>query len=759
MASLGEPGEGHKTIMHPRFFTLAALLLGLPPAVHAQQQPNPVVWLKADAITGLKDGAAVASWADTSGMGNNAAQENADQQPTYVANAIHGKPAVHFDAANQTFLSLKRPVQDDFTIFCVFRSKLDRGMDPAWWGSTALLACDLPDVYNEYGMALNGEGQVLAGVGDPDKRLISGTGYNDGQAHIVTFQRLRRTRETALFVDGALAAHQTDTTTESMTAPAHLRLGVNRDDAIYFTGDIAEVAIFDVALTPAQRQTAERNLEAKYGIAPGGASEGPTPPIPAAQRTQVLIPSPDPKPAIHGPSVVGASSNRPFLFRVPATGQDPLTYAATGLPSGLTLDPQTGIITGAIVAPGTYTAQVTVSNAQGMATRALSLICGDHKLAQTPPMAWNSWNIYANTVTDAQVRASADALVKDGLAAHGYQYIVIDDSWEGGRDAKGNILPNRRFPDMKALADYVHSKGLKLGIYSASTEQTCSGFAGSLGHEAQDAATYAGWGMDYLKYEWCPQGIIQDNGNAGDIQAPFKTMRECLDKTDRDMVYAISTYGRANIWDWAQNIGANTWSSYGLLREDWKSATQGPFNTPWQLGHPGPGHWGDLGLLSVGRIGYGQVHVSKLTPSEQMTQLSLWSLLAAPLTLSCDLTSLDPSAFHPSTTALLTNDEVLDVDQDPQGQAATQVEKTEFRQIWARPLADGTQAVGLFNLEDRPFNIRVTWTALKLTGPQPVRDLWLHQDLGTFDTGFTTEVPAHGVALLKVGQGGPHPAR
>ncbi len=724
----------------------------------ADTQPSPVVWLKADALTGLKDGDSVASWTDSSGAGNNATQAVADNQPDYAASAINGKPAVHFEDSRSTFLALKRPVQDDFTLFCVFRSTEGRDISPAWEDGMGLLACDLPDVYHEFGLALNSLGQLQAGAGDPGHPLASGTGYNDGQPHVVTFQRLRRTGETALFVDGALAAHLTGSTTESLTPATLLLIGGNRDNRNYLTGDIAEVAIFDTALSPAQRQTAEQNLETKYGIAPGGATEGPATPIPAAQRDQTVILPPDPQPALHGPRVVGTSPSRPFLFRIPATGQEPLTFRATGLPAGLTLDPKTGILSGAITAAGTSDVQITVANAQGQATRALTLICGTNKLAQTPPLGWNSWNIFANAVTDADVRQAADALVKTGLAAHGYQYVLIDDSWEGGRDLQGNILPNRRFPDMKALADYVHGQGLKIGIYTAATEHTCSGFGGSLGHEAQDAATYANWGMDYVRDDWCPEGTIQRDDNISDVKAAFGKMHDAMATTNRDMIFSASTHGRDSVWNWAGDVGASTWTTTGALEDTWESLSQAPFNQ-WNVRDAGPGGWNDLGLLMIGPLGYGNLHRSHLTPSEQRVQLSLWSLRAAPLTLSCDLTALDPSTFHPSTSALLTNDEVLDVDQDPLGKIAWPVIDQHHSQyeVWSRPLADGTQAVGLFNMMDRPLDIRVPWAAIKLTGPQPVRDLWLHQDLGTFATQFATEVPPHGVALLKVGQAAPAP--
>ncbi|MBV9470062.1 MAG: NPCBM/NEW2 domain-containing protein, partial [Abitibacteriaceae bacterium] len=221
-----------------------------------------------------------------------------------------------------------------------------------------------------------------------------------------------------------------------------------------------------------------------------------------------LPPAPpvDPHPAIHGPLVMGASPNRPFVFLVPVTGKGPFTYAAEALPKGLKLDAKTGVISGAVSAAGTYDLRVTVKGPAGKATKTFGLICGEHKLALTPPLGWNAWNVYGDTVTAEKIKDQVDWLVKTGLAGHGFQYIIIDDSWEGRRDAEGNIGPNKRFGDIKSLADYVHSKGLRLGIYSSPNEETCSGYAGSAGHEEKDAAFYASCGIDYLKYDWCQAG-------------------------------------------------------------------------------------------------------------------------------------------------------------------------------------------------------------------------------------------------------------
>ncbi len=228
-----------------------------------------------------------------------------------------------------------------------------------------------------------------------------------------------------------------------------------------------------------------------------------------------------PAPAIHGPRRVGATPGRPFHFLIPATGQGPLTYAAANLPPGLTLDPQTGIISGSLKADGEYTVNLSVQGPRGEARRRLTIVAGEHKLAQTPPMGWNSWNAWGVAVDEAKVRQATDAMVQSGLAAVGFQYINIDDGWEKGRDAGGRILPNEKFPDMKRLADYVHSRGLKLGIYSSPGPKTCAGYEASWGHEGQDVRSYAEWGIDYLKYDWCSYDQIAPHPGLDELKQPY----------------------------------------------------------------------------------------------------------------------------------------------------------------------------------------------------------------------------------------------
>jgi alpha-galactosidase len=472
------------------------------------------------------------------------------------------------------------------------------------------------------------------------------------------------------------------------------------------------------------------------------------------------------EPAIHGPRIVGCTPGRDFLFLIPATGEKPLHFSVNlgkwnsdivpfpgervleNLPKGLTLDPETGIISGSLVLPGMTRVEIEVSNSRGRSKRELAIVAGRHKLALTPPMGWNSWNCWATAVSDAKVRAAADAMVKSGLAAHGFQYVNIDDCWEGTRDSHGEIQSNKKFPDMKALADYVHSKGLKLGIYSSPGPKTCAGYEASWKHEAQDAATYARWGVDYLKYDWCSYGDLFPRPDRAARMKPYDLMHRGLDASNRDIVFSLCQYGEGDVWTWGADVGGNCWRTTGDIIDSWSSMSGIGFNQNGHEKYAGPGHWNDPDMLVVGKVGWGpSLHPTKLKPNEQITHISLWCLLSSPLLIGCDMSNMDDF-----TLALLTNDEVLDVNQDPLGKPAGRVAKDGQTEVWARPLFDGTKAVGLFNRGRQPAKVRAAWTELNLDGPQPVRDLWQHKDLGAPSDGFEAVVPAHGTVLLKVGR-------
>jgi len=363
-------------------------------------------------------------------------------------------------------------------------------------------------------------------------------------------------------------------------------------------------------------------------------------------------------------------------------------------------------------------------------------------VAATPPMGWNSWNHFAAKVDDATVRAQADAMVKSGMRDAGYRYINIDDTWEGTRDANGVIHSNAKFPDMKALADYVHSKGLKLGIYSSPGPKTCAGFEGSYGHEAQDAQTYAAWGIDYLKYDLCslaePMIAAKSLDTAQSIQlAAYRKMEAALQATGRPMVYSLCQYGFYQPWRWAPQVGGNSWRTTGDISDSFPRMLQIGLSQAGLSKFAGPGHWNDPDMLEVGNGGMSAI--------EYRTHMSLWALLAAPLLAGNDL-----STMTPETAAILTNREIIAVDQDAAGVQGDRVKAEGGLEIWAKPLAGGAKAVGLFNLSDQPAWLEVHFADLGFSGPVKARDLWEAKDLGVM-AGYKVQAPAHGVVMLRVG--------
>ncbi len=494
-------------------------------------------------------------------------------------------------------------------------------------------------------------------------------------------------------------------------------------------------------------------------LLPGAAGMPETLPAPPEQREPIppmdehIAPIDNSVPGIHGPRVVGATPGRPFLFRIPATGSAPLHFAAENLPAGLTLDASTGILTGSLAAEGTTRARLAVTSAGRRVERDLTILGGRNLLARTPPMGWNSWNVWGLAMDEQKVRDAADHLVSSGLASHGFQYINIDDAWEGERDANGRIQPNGKFPDMKALADYVHAKGLKLGIYSSPGPRTCGGYIGSYRHEQQDAETFAEWGIDFLKYDWCSYGKLYPDPTVEERKRPYRIMADALDRCPRDIVYSICQYGAGNVAEWGAEVGGNMWRTTEDIGDYW-GVVYDYINK--QVGleqYAGPGHWNDPDMLVVGSVGWGpSLHPTELTPFQQISHITIWCMLAAPLLIGCDLTCLDQFTLN-----LLGNDEVLAVDQDPLGVQAKRVKLADDHEVWTRPLWDGTTAVAVLNrLKDKEITVDLRWADVGLTGDLPVRDLWLQRDLAATRDRLPVHLPPHSSRLYKIGT--PNPA-
>ena len=477
-----------------------------------------------------------------------------------------------------------------------------------------------------------------------------------------------------------------------------------------------------------------------------------------AEPAVILTPATSPKPKINGATIFGVRPGSPFLFTIAASGDRPMTFSASDLPPGLRLDPQTGRITGKLDKAGEYSVTLRAKNSLGSAKRKFKIAVGD-KIALTPPMGWNSWNCFAGAVSEEKVKAAADAMVKSGLIQHGWTYINVDDFWQNHRDSKdpslrglfrdaqGNVVPNSRFPDMKGMADYIHGLGLKAGLYSSPGPWTCGGCTGSWQHERQDAGQYAAWGFDYLKYDLCSYGekVPASRSSLDGAQKPYREMGEFLKQQPRDIVFSLCQYGEFDVWKWGGSVGGNSWRTTGDINDSWGSMSGIGFNQDKTAACAKPGNWNDPDMLVVGKVGWGNLHPTHLTPNEQYTHISLWCLLSAPLLIGCDMTQLDPFTLN-----LLENDEVLAIDQDALGNEATTVLRNGETRVYAKDLEDGSKAVGLFNLGEMPAQVTVQWRDIRLKGKQHIRDLWRQKDLGSFKDSFSAEVPRHGVVLIRV---------
>ncbi|HTS77647.1 MAG TPA: glycoside hydrolase family 27 protein [Bryobacteraceae bacterium] len=359
----------------------------------------------------------------------------------------------------------------------------------------------------------------------------------------------------------------------------------------------------------------------------------------------------------------------------------------------------------------------------------------DNGLARTPPMGWNSWNKFHTRVSDEIVRGVADAIASNGMRDAGYVYITIDDTWEGERDANGVLHSNNKFPDMKALADYVHRKGLKLGIYSGPGPTTCEGYEASGGHEEQDAKTFAAWGIDYLKYDWCGARMLH---REAEEQAVYQIMGDALAASGRKIVFSLCQYGRDEVWKWGPKVGGNLWRTTGDISDRWESMDRIGFSQNDLAPYAGPGHWNDPDMLEVGNGG--------MTDTEYRTHFSLWSMLAAPLIAGNDVREMTPAIRE-----ILLNRDVIAIDQDKLGKQAARAWKSGEQEIWTRPLANGDTAVALFNRGKDAASITVHWSELGMNKPPSrARDLWLHQEVKLAGARYTSEVPSHGVVLLRV---------
>jgi hypothetical protein len=456
----------------------------------------------------------------------------------------------------------------------------------------------------------------------------------------------------------------------------------------------------------------------------------------------ILTPAVSKMPKINGAAIFGVRPGHPVLYLIPATGKAPLKYKAQGLPAGLKLDVATGIITGTVDKKGSYPIVFTVSNKLGSNTKKFTLAIGDN-VGLTPALGWNSWNAWGLSVNDEKVRTSAREMA-ERLSVHGWSYINIDDGWEAPkRQDDGKITPNEKFPDMKGLTGYIHSLGLRMGIYSSPGPRTCGGYLGTWQHEDQDAQTYSDWGIDYLKYDWCSYGQIAPKGpNLDEMKKPYLVMRSSLDKVNRDILFSYCQYGMGAVWSWGAEAGGNSWRTTGDITDTWNSMSTIGFNQDKAAPYAGPGHFNDPDMLVVGKVGWGpSLHNTRLTFDEQYTHISQWSLLAAPLLIGCDMGHLDRF-----TLSLLTNDEVLAIDQDALGKSGRQYIKKDGYQVWVKELKDGGKAIGLYNTTDSYQTISLPKSDPALKGYTKIRDVWRQQNV----MAASGRIAPHGVLLLRV---------
>ena len=527
-----------------------------------------------------------------------------------------------------------------------------------------------------------------------------------------------------------------------------------------------------------RRVSAVGCLTALLGVALAAAAltdQAPAPAMPPASahaddEPGILTPPAPPAPRINGPSLYGVRPGRPFLYRIPATGDRPITFSVRNLPAGLTADPATGIIQGTITdaSPRSHATTLEAANAQGRAERTFTIVVGD-TLALTPPMGWNDWYTFYEKPSDALMRKAADIMIASGMADHGYQYVNIDDAWMGrprtedpdeqipARDERGMINANRRFPDMKALTGYIHGLGLKAGIYTSPGALTCAGFHGSWQHEERDAARFVEWGFDFLKYDWCSYSETprpRPDPEMQRRQRPYRLMGGILKQQPRDIVFNLCQYGMADVWTWGAEVGGHSWRTTGDLGLEKGDRLPGFYAIGFKNAaldqHAGPGRWNDPDYILIGYVGNAHnieepPKLTSLTQHEQYSYMSMWALMAAPLFYSGDITRLDPFTLN-----VLNNAEVIAVDQDPLGRQARIVRKSDDEFVLAKPMEDGSIAVGLFNLSEAQRVMTVTASELRVRGRQRVRDLWRWQDVGTMADEYTASVGRHGVMLVRM---------
>jgi alpha-galactosidase len=487
----------------------------------------------------------------------------------------------------------------------------------------------------------------------------------------------------------------------------------------------------------------------------------------------ILTPAPKKTPQINTAEVFGATPGNPVLFKVATTGVRPMKFSASNLPVGLQIDSETGIITGSLKQKGNYEVVLTAKNKLGTTSKKLQIKIGD-TIALTPPIGWNGWNSWEAEIDREKVLASANAMVSKGLADHGWSYINVDDAWMGVRSGPDTALqPNEKFPDIKGMIDYIHSLGLKAGLYSTPYLASYGGYVGASSDyptggethelfkpnrppysrigkykfEPNDARQMASWGVDFLKYDW-----------RIDV-ASTERMSTALKNSGRDIVFSLSNNAPfEKVTDWVRL--SNMYRTGPDIKDSWTSLYNTSFVLDKWSPYAGPGHWSDADMMILGDVSIGPVlHPTRLTPDEQYSHVSIFSLIASPMLIGCPIDRLD--AF---TVSLLSNDEVIAINQDPLGKAARLVLEKDGFQVWKRELENGDYAVGIFNIagygktpqsyfrwgNEKATNFQLNFKEIGLNGNFNIRDVWRQKDLGIFNNSIKTSVPYHGVMMFRI---------
>ena len=480
------------------------------------------------------------------------------------------------------------------------------------------------------------------------------------------------------------------------------------------------------------------------------------------EERYILTPPPPTSPRINGAKIVGASVGKPFLFTIATSGNRPVRFEATGLPEGLTLDGDRGVISGSCRHDGKYPVVVTATNNLGVCRDTIEIVIGGG-LALTPHMGWNSWYIHNTDVTQDIMEKSAQAMYDEGLVNFGYAFVNIDDGWEikaesddpviGGpmRNPDGSIRTNKNFPDMKRLTTCIHNLGLKAGLYSSPGRTTCGGYAGSFGHEAIDIKTFADWGFDFLKYDWCSYGKEAKSNDLEELQKPYRLISKLIREADRDIILNMCQYGMGAVWKWGKEVGGQSWRTTGDIGWETRNLLASMFRIGFfqeQLkDYSGPDGWNDPDYLLFGNIYDWDNKVqcpSPYSPSEHYTCMTLWCMMSAPLIFSGEMTTLDEF-----TKNILCNAEVIAVNQDKLGKPGYSIYSRDMIEIWKKDLADGSVAIAIFN--KRPVNstVSVDWKELGFGNNYRLRDLWRQTDLGNMSEVKSFDIPRHGCVMLR----------